>query len=304
MYQIFSKGIKDIQNIDLFLKEESLEIENFIIGWGHKQTATKARKYAIETGCPYLAIEDGFIRSKGLGVDGIPPSGIIVDHIGIYYDASALSEIELLINNYHKWFTPAIEKRAKRLRKILVDFDISKYNIGEKFTEQGTKVLVVDQTYGDASIELGLATEKTFDMMLEYVRSQYDDKDISIKIHPDVITGKKKGCLSNIPSKINLISKNYTPLSLLRQFDEIYCVTSQMGFDALLLNKSVHTFGSPFYAGWGLTKEHGKFIARRKTKPKIEVLIAAIYILMGRYVDHENLSRISVEDFIKKLRTK
>ena len=46
------------------------------------------------------------------------------------------------------------------------------------------------------------------------------------------------------------MSESFAPLSFVEAFDEVYVATSQMGFEALLMGKVVHTFGAPFYAGW------------------------------------------------------
>ena len=35
---------------------------------------------------PVFRIEDGFIRSRGLGADFIPPASVIIDGRGVYYD--------------------------------------------------------------------------------------------------------------------------------------------------------------------------------------------------------------------------
>ena len=43
--------------------------------------------------------------------------------------------------------------------------------------------------------------------------------------------------------------------------DAICVVTSQLGFEGLIWGKDVYVFGSPFYAGWGLTYDGTQFIA-------------------------------------------
>lgn len=52
-------------------------------------------------------------------------------------------------------------------------------------------------------------------------------------------------------SGVRVIAADCAPLSLLAGADVVYTVTSQMGFEALMLGKEVHCFGMPFYAGWG-----------------------------------------------------
>ena len=43
----------------------------------------------------------------------------------------------------------------------------------------------------------------------------------------------------------------------IREGDRVVCMTSLMGFEALLRGIPVTTFGRPFYAGWGLTRDLG-----------------------------------------------
>ena len=44
-----------------------------------------------------MRVEDGFIRSKGLGAKLVPPPSLVTDDIGIYYDPSRPSRLEHLI---------------------------------------------------------------------------------------------------------------------------------------------------------------------------------------------------------------
>ncbi|MGN6947915.1 capsular polysaccharide export protein, LipB/KpsS family, partial [Neisseria sp. P0014.S009] len=60
-------------------------------------TTHKARAFAAEHQLPFIALEDGFLRSLGLGVAGYPPYSIVYDDIGIYYDTTRPSRLEQLI---------------------------------------------------------------------------------------------------------------------------------------------------------------------------------------------------------------
>ena len=51
---------------------------------------------ARKLGLPYLALEDGFLRSVGVGA-AEPPLSMVLDDVGVYYDASAPSRLEGLI---------------------------------------------------------------------------------------------------------------------------------------------------------------------------------------------------------------
>ena len=44
-----------------------------------------------------LHIEDGFLRSVGLGADLVRPLSWVIDHRGIYYDATRASDLEHML---------------------------------------------------------------------------------------------------------------------------------------------------------------------------------------------------------------
>ena len=68
-----------------------------VMGWGLRSSARKARAYATQRELPYIALEDGFLRSLGLGVAGWPPFSMVHDDLGIYYDTSRPSRLEQLL---------------------------------------------------------------------------------------------------------------------------------------------------------------------------------------------------------------
>ena len=67
--------------------------------------------------------------------------------------------------------------------------------------------------------------------------------------------------------------------------DEVHVNTSLAGFEALLRGKAVTTYGVPFYAGWGLTRDLGPVPARRTAKRSIDELVAAALLIYPRYLD-------------------
>ncbi|MBM7652573.1 capsule polysaccharide export protein KpsC/LpsZ [Neobacillus cucumis] len=295
---ILSKGIQAIPNLDsFFLSElefnpyEETESLTYIAGWGMKQSANKAIALAEKYNIPYVGLEDGFLRSVGLGVDGAPPLSISVDNVGIYYDATRPSRLENILNA-SGWEREDLLQDAKKSMELIRVNYLSKYNHAPiidsaKFLDAGKqRVLVVDQTLGDMSITLGLADKERFKEMYEAAVKENPNADIFIKTHPDVISGKKEGNLTprNVGKNAVFIYDDCNPLSLVEQFDKVYVVTSQLGFEALMLGKEVHCFGMPFYAGWGITSDRLK-IDRRKRARNLEEIFAAAYLLYCRYLN-------------------
>jgi capsule polysaccharide export protein KpsC/LpsZ len=70
--------------------------EDCLYVWGHKKSGVLVRKRAGQASHSLKCLEDGFLRSVGLGGDAEPWS-VCVDDIGIYYDATTTSWLELLI---------------------------------------------------------------------------------------------------------------------------------------------------------------------------------------------------------------
>ncbi|VFS71092.1 Capsule polysaccharide biosynthesis protein [Kluyvera cryocrescens] len=153
---------------------------------------------------------------------------------------------------------PNLVQEAQRAAAFIVENDLSKYNHAACFdeTHHTDVTLVVDQTFGDISVTLGGATERQFAAMLSCARKEHPHSEIWIKTHPDVLTGKKNGYFESLTTdpRIRLITKDFSPQSLLRQVSRVYTVTSQYGIEALMAGKKVVCFGLPWYAGWGLNR--------------------------------------------------
>lgn len=278
-----------------------------VAGWGHKPTANKARCYAVQHNLPYIALEDGFLRSLDLGCKGAQPLSLVVDHTGIYYDATELSDLENLLNS-SGWETPELLDSAQRAIEDINRCRLSKYNHAPDAPSNlwgntsASHVLVIDQTVGDASVSLGMASDASFKTMLNEALSLYPLESIRVKTHPDVIAGKKHGFLVDYAKNrgVQVISLDCSPLSLLAQADVVYTVTSQMGFEALMLGKEVHCFGMPFYAEWGLTIDK-QTCPRRTRKRSIEEVFAAAYMLYARYVNPIREERCDIHETISLL---
>lgn len=316
----FSRGIARIPYLAEFLGARQVTHAAFprrtynadcVVGWGRKLHTHLARQYAERHGLPYVSLEDGFLRSIGLGVKGEPALSLIVDDLGIYYDATVPSRLETLLNAPagagDRLCDPALLTRAKRSIERLIDARLSKYNdapaavstIGS--TGRG-KVLVVDQAAGDLSVRYGMGNSQAFTTMLEAALDEHPTAEMLVKTHPDVIAGKKAGYLTGVPQtkRVRLIVEATNPITLIEQVDHVYVVTSLLGFEALMLGKPVTCFGVPFYAGWGLTDDRVR-IDRRRRRRTLEAIFAAAYLHYARYIDPDTGKRAEIEQVIAHL---
>ncbi|MFZ0408135.1 MAG: capsular polysaccharide biosynthesis protein [Cyanobium sp.] len=279
-------------------RQESLDA---LLAWGNKPSAQAAERLARQRQLPLWRCEDGFLRSLGLGADG-PPLSLVVDDLGIYYDATRPSRLEALIAAP---IDANARQRAQQLQRLWCQERLSKYNgARESVPPREPFVLVVDQTAGDQSIRSGLADAESFLTMLEAARRDHPHCRIVLKIHPDVVRGRKRGhyhaALRQDPGLV-LCADGGHPAALLQQARAVYVVTSQLGFEALLWNKPVYCFGMPFYAGWGLTRDALPAPARRLHGSDLERLIHAALIDYPAYFDPHHQSRCTPERLMRLL---
>ncbi|WP_321159166.1 capsular polysaccharide biosynthesis protein, partial [Campylobacter jejuni] len=279
--------------------------DDLFLGWGRKKSGLKAINLAKKYKAKFILLEDGFIRSLNLGVENSPSFSMVKDDIGIYYDATAPSKLENLLNTYE--FKDEEIKQAKKVIELIKKYKISKYNNNldipdDYFQKDEKRVLIITQTANDASLEFGLAKDfKTVDMIKDAIKENPDSK-IYIKIHPDVLSGKKQSDLdiNSLPKECILITENFNPIALLEFFDKVYTKTSGMGFEALMQGCECVCYGMPFYAGWGLTKDKLE-CKRRMQKRSLEEVFYAAYILYSEYFNPYLNQKSNIFDTIQTL---
>jgi capsular polysaccharide export protein len=174
---------------------------------------------------------------------------------------------------------------------MLVDRRITKYNLAENAVtldvpEGRRRILVPGQFEDDKSVLLGGAGITTNEELLRRVRAANPEAFIVYKPHPDVESGHRKGIIANelMTRLADAVVRRTAILSLIEWADEVHTLTSQTGFEALLRDRKVVTYGQPYYAGWGLTVDANP-VARRQRRLSLAELIAGTLILYPRYVD-------------------
>lgn len=242
-----------------------------------------------QTGCDLIEVEDGFLRSRGLGADCIPPLSITVDRLGPHFDPAQPSELELLLEAGE--FEEALIDRARRLRAVIVEAGIGKYECGtaaiERPAGERRHILVPGQVEDDRAVQAGGCGLTSNLELLKRVREQAPDAYILYKPHPDVVAGHRRGAIADAACLryADEIVGELPIASLIAMIDEVHVNTSLAGFEALLRQKQVTTYGVPFYAGWGLTTDLGPVPGRRTSRRTVDELIAAALLVYPRYLD-------------------
>ena len=252
-----------------------------------------------------LRVEDGFLRSRGLGADLIAPLSLVVDDLGIYYDPTAPSRLEALINASVD--LPAVARaRADRLIARLTQNRLTKYNLDADTSlpaglPAGRRILVPGQVEDDASIRLGTTDVRTNRDLLLAARNANPAAVILYKPHPDTEAGLRNGAVPDAADIADAVLAKTDPITALDAVDEVWTMTSTLGFEALLRGKRVTCLGMPFYAGWGLTDDRAAPVTRRTALPDLTALAHAVLIDYPRYFDPQTNLPCPVEVTVERL---
>jgi capsular polysaccharide export protein len=272
-----------------------------VLGWGRKPSSTAGRVWADLTRRPYVALEDGFLRSVGLGEAGTPSMSLLVDDLGVHYDARRPSRVEETVVG---GASPDQRARARTLLDSILTQGLSKTNLGRPLDpgvfKPGRRILLVDQTAGDASLAGGLAGADSFAAMLAAARREEAGAQLIVKRHPAVTAGLKRGCLDGLDLTGLTLVDDVRAADLLAAVDAVWCVTSGLGFEALWRGLPVRTFGVPFYAGWGLTQD-ALIPPRRGVDRSVEDLVHAALVACARWVDPVTERACEPEEAVARL---
>ena len=267
--------------------------------WGrHEISDVEAQGFNV------VRVEDGFLRSVGLGADLIRPISWVLDRSGMYFDASKPSDLETLLSE--TVFPSDLLKRAGALRERVVTAGLTKYNVGtmpwNRRSGLTRVILVPGQVESDASIALGAVEIKTNLGLLKAVRAANPDAYVLYKPHPDVLA-RMRARGEDEDTAVCWCNEVVTDVAmddLLREVDEVHCLTSLAGFEALIRRKRVVCYGQPFYAGWGLTEDVAP-IVRRKRQLTLDELTAGVLILYPIYMSHTRDALLSPEEALDEL---
>lgn len=258
-----------------------------------------------EAGQPVIRVEDGFLRSRGLGAELYPPLSLVADDLGIYYDPTGESRLERLIRQSTDLPQPEIY-RAERLIRQLIKTGVNKYNLDKPLPgalPDGQRILVPGQVEDDASILLGCTDISSNLDLLARCRADNPNAVILYKPHPDIEAGRRPGRIDPrlAHEHADMVLDNTDPVALIGAVDQVWTMTSLLGFEALLRGVPVTCLGLPFYAGWGLTTDLGAEKPRRSARPTLAQLVHATLIGYPRYFDPLSQLPCPVEVVIERL---
>ena len=202
--------------------------------------------------------------------------------MGVYYDPARPSALENVLNDIDMDFD--LRRRSVTLRRGIVEAGLSKYNTGGlgaiALTEpyDRLRILVPGQVSDDASVLNGSGLKDMLSLLSE-VRRRRPDAFIIYKPHPDVVAGRRSGAIvaSEALKYADAVQTDCDIATLIDWCEEVHTITSLTGFEALMREKRVFTYGMPFYAGWGLTDDRIA-CSRRNRRLCLDELVAGALI--------------------------
>ena len=297
-FLILRKYVRNIK-IRPISKIQNLPANALVFVWGGTEVSVTP-----EQAIKIIRVEDGFLRSVGLGVDLVRPLSWSFEDIGIYFDSTRPSRLEQTIQTVD--LTETQLERAKSLLTSILALGVTKYNTHSKNTwqppiNQKSVVLVIGQVETDASVRLGSPIIQSNLALIQAVRQNRPEAYIVYKPHPDVEAGVRQG--GEDAAHAQYYDEKIIDVSLLEAIkcvDEVHVLTSLAGFEALIRGKQVYCYGQPFFAGWGLTFDRYP-VCRRKLTKTIEGLVYSALIEYPDYYSFQNGRLMSVEEAIESL---
>lgn len=277
-----------------------------VLGFGRAKTGLLAKQLAQALHADFRLVEYGLISAMSLPSEKKFNFSLILDDCGIFYDTTVPSQIENMLLRDDDILQPAMLQQSRKLMDTIVGNNITKYNNSgdiELLTERKNhRILVIDQTAGDNSIVYGQCETYSFRDMLLTALDQ-PNSDVILKIHPETAAGAKNGNLTSIQDlldrpNLKVIGQQCNIVSLIKQVDEVYVMTSGVGLEALMIGKPVSCFGVPFYSGWGLTNDRVP-VPNPRRQLSVESLFAATFLKYNLFYHPETQQPCSMDACIE-----
>ncbi|GJE18473.1 capsular polysaccharide export protein, LipB/KpsS family [Methylobacterium marchantiae] len=275
-----------------------------ILAWATRMPE-RLPSLCAEHGIPLARIEDGFLRSVGLGASLQPGASIVVDDSGIYYDPRSENRLARILKT--EIVPPETIARAAALRRLVVERRLTKYNVGlagdaSDWPDDRRIVLVPGQVEDDASVRHGSPHVRSNLELLRAARARNPKAFLLYKPHPDVEAGFRPGAIPQADA-LALADRIVAGLSIVDLLDRAHHVetmTSLAGFEALIRGLTVAVHGRPFYAGWGLTEDLAPG-ADRGRRLALDELVAGALLVYPLYLDPVAMKPCTAEQLLDRL---
>ncbi len=298
--------------LELLPHQPSLEV----FCWSYKHPE-KLTEICASHNLPITRVEDGFLRSVGLGVNRSRPMSLAFDTRAMHFDRSKVSDLDTILNTHDFERDRRSLQLADRVMTALKD-GLTKYisqGTGRSLAaELGLSadqkcILVIGQVEDDLSIKYGMEGFMNGNDFVRLVSENNPDATILYRPHPESIAACKPHYSNpaDISDICHVIGPEWSLQESFAAASEAHTITSLAGLEAVVAGLTVHTYGMPFYAGWGFTIDHGlaNVEGKRCRQLSPREVVAAAYVLYPRYFHPETGEPTNLEgilDIAEKIR--
>ena len=281
-------------------RARAVPADAWVVTWG-----SEALPASLPASVRVLRIEDGFLRSVGLGVDLIRPMSWVIDRQGIHYDPLHPSDLETMLGT--REFNEELRQRAAFLRTRIVAGRVTKYNVGSgswrRPANRSRVILVPGQVPTDAAVSFDALQPAVNIALLRAVRKANPDAYILYKVHPDIVARMRvqRDTVAEALAWCDEVVGDVNLAELLTEIDEVHVLTSLSGFEALLRGCPVTCYGRPFYSGWGLTCDMVPASERRRRRLTLDELVAGALIEYPIYMNRRGSGLLTPEESLDAL---
>lgn len=263
-----------------------------VYAWSYKwpeELEGICRKNNIEL----IYTEDGFIRSVGLGTNKSRPMSLVYDKKAMHFDRDKVSELDDILN--HREFTKSELDAAEQVCAALKT-GLTKYisqsqgrSLKEELCINDDKrvVLVLGQVEDDYSIKHGMEHFMSANDLVAKVALENPDAHILYRPHPESIAVRKKHYSDprDVAHLCHIVTPEWSLQETFEASDEAHTMTSLTGLEAAVNGLEVHTYGMPFYAGWGFTNDRGlaQTPGKRVRTRTLQEVVAGAYVCYSKY---------------------
>ncbi|HVV94316.1 MAG TPA: hypothetical protein VHD15_12950, partial [Hyphomicrobiales bacterium] len=250
---------------------------------------------------PHWWIGDGFFRRVVRPGEDPPAVSLLVDDLGPPRDARRESRLERILTD------AGLEAHAARgadLRARIVSLRLAQECGGADIlpplpTSGRRRILLVDQRRGDPLLDGAAATAADLGTMAAAARREHPDADLLLRTVPGGILG------ATAAADLIRLDPGLSDHAALDLADEVWTVSAEIGFLAVLRKLKVACFGLPFYAGWGLTLDRsspaGAAALARRRPLSLDAFAAGIIALYPRYADPILQTTLTAEAALDRL---
>jgi capsular polysaccharide export protein len=167
-----------------------------------------------------------------------------------------------------------------------------------------TRIMLIDERVRSQGIGASAThhAPQAFARMLQAAREAHPRAEFWIAQSDDAGSGSWLSASMDADALANTyrLDKHESICAALPQVDHVYTLGASEGMHALLAGVPVHVFGSPYYAGWGLTHDNQPF-PDRTARPSLAALFDVVFLRFARYLNPVTHTRGTLDDLLDSI---